>query len=93
MTMNRPPLAILTRDGTLLPWDGRDENEKIVEVGSRYIYDRREFDSLMEKAGKTVAKKTVERKQKAENPAKKPKAREPVGDAKEVKKAVLDNDL
>lgn len=86
---DRTPLAVVDREGTIWPWDGREENEKLVEVGSRYIYDKAEFDRLM-KAGKAaIVKQGVERKKRGNNPAKKPVAPESPGTKKEVKQAVL----
>lgn len=90
MTMNRTPLAVVDRSGTIWPWDGREENEKVIEVGSRYIYDKGEFKRLMENAKLTNAAETSERKKRANNPGKKPKDPESPGTAKEVKSAVLD---
>lgn len=90
MAMNRTPLGVVDRTGTVWPWDGRDENDKIIEVGSRYIYDPKEFKLLMEASGKANEERANTRKKKAANPAKKPKEPEPLGEAKEVKKAVLD---
>lgn len=87
--MHEHPLALVDRNGVVWPWDGREPNEHLLGVGSRYIYDEEELDAARAAYAAILNAQKKRRTVGAADPAKPPAKAKSVGSSKKVRDAVL----